>query len=160
MKGAGADVWGTADALHYAYQTLTGDGSVIARVTSVSNTAAWVKAGVMIRNSLSANASQAMMLVSYSKGLAFQRRTVNGGTSTSTSGALATTPYWVRLDRIGATITAYQLSPDGTNWTLVGSDTFTMGSTVYIGLGVSSHTTSAAATATFDNVSVIASTEG
>jgi phosphatidylserine/phosphatidylglycerophosphate/cardiolipin synthase-like enzyme len=160
VKGAGADVWGTADALHYAYQTLTGDGSVIARVTSVSNTAAWVKAGVMIRNSLSANASQAMMLVSYSKGLAFQRRTVNGGTSTSTSGALATTPYWVRLDRIGATITAYQLSPDGTNWTLVGSDTFTMGSTVYIGLGVSSHTTSAAATATFDNVSVIASTEG
>ena len=49
IKGAGADVWGTADALHYAYQSLTGDGSIVARVTSVSNTAAWVKAGVMIR---------------------------------------------------------------------------------------------------------------
>jgi hypothetical protein len=113
----------------------------------------------MIRNSLSANASQAMMLVSYSKGLAFQRRTVNGGTSTSTPGALAAAPYWVRLDRVGTTITAYQ-SVDGVNWVLVDSDTFTMGATVYIGLGVSSHTTSTAATAVFDSVSVIASTEG
>jgi regulation of enolase protein 1 (concanavalin A-like superfamily) len=129
-------------------------------VTSVSNTNAWVKAGVMIRNSLSANAAQAMMLVSYSKGLAFQRRTGNGGTSTSTAGAFAAAPYWVRLDRIGSTITAYQ-STNGTTWTLVGSDTFTMGTTVYIGLGVSSHTTSSAATATFSNVSiVVASTEG
>jgi phosphatidylserine/phosphatidylglycerophosphate/cardiolipin synthase-like enzyme len=163
VKGAGADIWGTADALHYAYQSLTGDGSIVARVTSVSSTNAWVKAGVMIRDSLSANAAQGMMLVSYSKGLAFQRRKATGGLSTSTAGAPPpTTPplYWVRLDRIGSTITAYQ-STDGTNWTLVGSDTFTMGSTVYIGLGVSSHTTSTAATATFDNVSiVVASTEG
>ena len=50
-----------------------------ARVTSVSNTAAWVKAGVMIRGSLDANSAQAMMLVSYSKGLAFQRRTATEG---------------------------------------------------------------------------------
>jgi phosphatidylserine/phosphatidylglycerophosphate/cardiolipin synthase-like enzyme len=158
VKGAGADIWGTADALHYAYQTLTGDGSVVARVASVSNTNAWVKAGVMIRNSLAANAAQGMMLVSYSRGLAFQRRTANGGLSTSTAGAAppTTAPYWVRLDRIGSTITAYQ-STNGTAWTLVGSDTFTMGPTVYIGLGVSSHTTSTAATATFDNVSIVAS---
>ena len=153
IKGAGADVWGTADALHYAYQSLTGDGSIVARVTSVSNTAAWVKAGVMIRESLDANSAQAMMLVSYSKGLAFQRRTATGGLSTSTSGAAppATAPYWVRLDRAGNTISAYQ-SIDGLNWTLVGTDTFSMGTTVYIGLGVSSHTTTTAATAKFDNV--------
>ena len=33
LKGAGADIWGTADALHYAYQTLSGDGTIVARVT-------------------------------------------------------------------------------------------------------------------------------
>jgi phosphatidylserine/phosphatidylglycerophosphate/cardiolipin synthase-like enzyme/regulation of enolase protein 1 (concanavalin A-like superfamily) len=161
VKGAGADVWGTADALHYAYQSLTGDGSIVARVASVSNTQAWVKAGVMIRDSLDANAAQAMMLVSYSKGLAFQRRTATGGVSTSTSGAAppATAPYWVRLDRAGNTISAYQ-SVDGINWTLVGTDTFSMGTTVYIGLGVSSHTTTAAATAKFDNVAVTNPSEG
>ena len=65
----------------------------------------------------------------------------------------------MRLDRTGSTISAYQ-SVDGTNWTLVGTDTLSMGSTVYIGLGVSSHTTSTAATAKFDNVVVTSSTEG
>jgi regulation of enolase protein 1 (concanavalin A-like superfamily) len=153
VKGAGADVWGTADALHYAYTTLTGDGSIVARVVSISNTAAWVKAGLMIRASLDAGSAQAFMLVSYSKGLAFQRRTVTGGTSTSTAGALAGAPYWVRLDRSGDVFTAYQ-SADGVSWTAVGTDTIPMGSTVYIGLGVSSHTTAAVATGLFDNVTI------
>ena len=153
VKGAGADVWGTADALQYAYTTLNGDGSIVARVVSTSSTAAWVKAGVMIRGSLDAGSAQAFMLVSYSKGLAFQRRTVTGGTSTTTAGALASAPYWVRLDRSGDVFTAYQ-SPDGVNWTVVGTDTIQMGSAVYIGLGVSSHTTSALATGVFDHVMI------
>jgi hypothetical protein len=109
----------------------------------------------MIRNALSASSAQAMMLVSYGKGLAFQRRTAEGGITTSTPGASAAAPYWVRLDRTGDTISAYQ-SASGSNWTLVGSDTFAMGTTVYVGLAVSSHTTSATATGTFDNVGVTA----
>ncbi len=153
VRGAGADVWGTADALQYAYTSLTGDGSIMARVVTISNTAAWVKAGVMIRASRNASSAQAFMLVSYSRGLAFQRRTVTGGTSTSTTGALASAPYWVRLDRSGDVFSAYQ-SPDGVTWTLVGTDTIPMGTTVFIGLGVSSHTQTATATATFDNVTV------
>jgi regulation of enolase protein 1 (concanavalin A-like superfamily) len=153
VKGAGADVWGSADAFHFAYRTITGDGSIVARVASVSNSAAWVKAGVMIRGSLSANSAHGFMLVSYSKGLAFQRRTVAGGISTSTPGALASAPYWVRLDRAGDVITAYQ-STDGVTWTLVGSDTIPMGTTFYVGLGVSSHSTTTLATGTFDNVTI------
>jgi len=153
VRGAGADVWGTADALNYAYTTLTGDGSIVARVLSTTNEAPWVKAGVMIRASLNAGSAQAFMLVSSSKGLAFQRRTANGGTSTNTAGALAGAPYWVRLDRLGDVFTAYQ-SPDGANWTLVGTDTIPMGSTVFIGLGVSSHTTTSTATGVFGNVTI------
>ena len=49
VAGAGADVWGTADALQYAFQPLTGDGSIVARVVAVQNVNAWTKAGVMIR---------------------------------------------------------------------------------------------------------------
>jgi regulation of enolase protein 1 (concanavalin A-like superfamily) len=159
IKGAGADVWGTADALQYVYQQLTGDGTIIARVGSVSGTAAWVKAGVMMRASLSANSAHAFMLVSLAKGVAFQRRTVTGGISTNSAGAAAKAPYWVRLDRAGDTITASQ-SIDGQTWTVVGTDTIPMGATIYIGLGVSSHTTSATATATFDNVSISTGAEG
>jgi regulation of enolase protein 1 (concanavalin A-like superfamily)/phosphatidylserine/phosphatidylglycerophosphate/cardiolipin synthase-like enzyme len=153
VTGAGADVWGTADALHYAYQAVNGDTSIVARVVSTSNSSAWVKAGVMIRASLSSNSAQAFMLVSYSKGLAFQRRVATGGTSTGTSGALAGSPYWVRLDRVGNAITAYQ-SANGSSWTIVGTDTIPMGATIYVGLGVSSHSTSTLATARFDGVRV------
>jgi regulation of enolase protein 1 (concanavalin A-like superfamily) len=131
---------------------MTGDGVVIARVATVSSTNAWVKAGVMIRETLDPASTQAMMLVSYSKGLAFQRRTATGGTSTNTAGAMAGAPYWVKLERIGDTFNAYS-SPDGTTWTLVGTDTIPMAATVYVGLAVGSHTTAALATATFDDVS-------
>ena len=115
VTGAGADVWGTADALQYAYRTLSGDG-------------AWVKAGVMIRNSLSAGAAQGFQLVAASatKGVPFQRRTADGGASVSTPGSQNTAPRWVKLVRAGNLISGYE-SPDGSNWTLVGSDNFTMG---------------------------------
>ena len=157
VQGAGADVWGTADAFNYAYLPLSGDGSMIARVATISSQASWVKAGVMIRDSLSPSAAQAFMLVSYAKGVAFQRRTTDGNTSVNTAGSTATAPHWVKIVRSGSTITGYE-SADGTTWTLVGSDTFTMPAAAYIGLAVSSHVAGTLATATFDNVTTTAGT--
>ena len=153
VRGAGSDVWGTRDELHYVYTTLDGDGSIIARVATVSGTEAWTKAGVMIRHTLDAGSPQAFMLVSVGKGLAFQRRTVVGGTSTHTSGGSGVAPRWVRLTRSGQTITA-AVSVNGTTWTTVGEDGLSMSGPVYVGLAVSSHTRSALATATFDNVRI------
>jgi regulation of enolase protein 1 (concanavalin A-like superfamily) len=153
VSGGGADVWGSADALHFAWQRLSGDGDVIARVASVENVQPWVKAGVMIRERLTADSAHAFMLVSAGKGLAFQRRVANAGLSTSTSGGVGTAPAWVKLERRGATISAF-MSADGASWTLVGSDTFAMPADVQVGLGVSSHDATRLATATFDNVTV------
>ena len=109
----------------------------------------------MIGSSLSASAAQAFMLVAASptKGIPFQRRTSDGNTSVSTSGSQSTAPRWVKLVRAGNVISGYE-SADGVNWTLVGSDTFAMGQSVFIGLAVSSHVTGTNATATFDNVSI------
>jgi len=153
VTGAGADVWGSADALHFAYQARSGNGSIVARVASIQNVNAWTKAGVMIRETLSAGSTHAFMLVSPGKGLAFQRRPATGGASVSTPGAAGTAPYWVRLDRSGNVFTAYQ-STDGTNWTLVGIQTIAMGQNVFVGLGVSSHVSSTTATAAFDRVTI------
>ena len=50
-----ADIWGTADQFHYVYQAMTGDAGVAPRVTSVARADAWSKAGVMIREALTAN---------------------------------------------------------------------------------------------------------
>jgi regulation of enolase protein 1 (concanavalin A-like superfamily) len=154
VKGAGADVWGTADALHLTSTTLAGDGDVIARVAGIAGSAPWTKVGVMMRTTTDAGAPQAFMLISLGKGAAFQRRTVAGGSSTSTSGGAVTAPRWVKLARRGTTITAF-ISTDGRTWTQVGSDTFSIGETMLVGLGVSSHDRTKLATGTFDNVQVV-----
>ena len=153
VTGAGADIWGTADALRYVYTTLNGDGQITARVATEENVNAWTKAGVMIRESVAAGSRHALMLVSPGKGSAFQRRVVSSGVSTHTAGAFVTAPYWVRLSRAGNTITASE-SADGTSWTVVGTDTIAFPQTVLVGLAVSSHSTTTAATATFDNVAI------
>lgn len=154
VTGAGSDIWGAADAFHYAHTRLSGDGSMVARVTAVQNLAPWTKAGVMIRDTLDPGSAHAFMLVSAGKGLAFQRRAVTKGTSTSTPGGLIAAPRWLRLTRSSSVLSAYQ-SKDGISWTLVGSETIAMRADVYVGLAVSSHVTGSAALATFDNVSVL-----
>jgi len=157
VAGAGADTWGTADAFHYAYATLSGDGRIVARVATIQNVAPWTKAGVMVRASLDPGSAHAFMLASAGKGLAFQRRTATDGVSVSTAGGAFNAPRWVRLDRDGSTLSAYQ-SADGATWTLVGTDTISMPTQVYVGLAVSSHVAGTNATATFDNVTITSAT--
>ena len=157
VTGAGADVWGTADAFHYAYRSMVGDGTIVARVTTIQHIHAWTKVGVMMRSTLSASSAHGFMMVAASaeKGVPFQRRPTDGAATVSSPGSQSTAPRWVKLVRAGSLITGYE-SPDGVNWTVVGSDTFTMGGTILVGLAVSSHVTGVKATATFDNVTVTA----
>lgn len=157
VQGAGADVWGTADAFRFAYTTLSGNGSIVAQVTSVDPVADWTKAGVMMREKLTAGARHAFMLVSAGKGLAFQRRVAEGGTSAHTSGGAGTALHFLKLTRSGSTVSAYR-STDGTSWTTVGSDTIVMGSTIYVGLAVSSHVAGTVAAASFASTAVTSST--
>jgi regulation of enolase protein 1 (concanavalin A-like superfamily) len=105
----------------------------------------------MIRETLSGASKHATMFVSSTKGLAFQRRVATGGVSTNTAGSLTPAPHWVRLTRSGNTFTALT-SPDGVTWTLVGTDTISMATTVYVGLALTSHRDGSIATATFTNV--------
>ena len=156
VSGAGADVWGTADAFRFVYRTLNGDGRIVARLATLAGSQDWVKAGVMMRGSLAADSAHAFMLVSRTKGLAFQRRTDTGGVSLHTAAGTGTAPRWVRLERAGNVITA-SVSGDGSAWTTVGSSTVRMGENVLVGMAVSSHTTSSTATATFDSVAVVPS---
>ena len=154
VKGSGLDVWGTTDAFHFAYRTLAGDGEIVARVASLTGSQSWVKVGVMVRQSLDPGSAHGFMLVSKSKGLAFQRRRVTGGESFHTAGPTGTAPRWVKIRRAGTTVTA-SASADGTTWTVVDTDTVALNGPVLIGLAVSSHTTTTS-TGTFDNVTITA----
>jgi hypothetical protein len=153
ISGAGDDIWGTSDAFHFVHRTLTGDGSITARVAALQNIHHWAKAGVMMRETLAADARHAMMIVSPERGLAFQRRVNTGGESAHTPGPAGAAPYWVRLVRAGHTFSAYT-SVNGVSWTLVGSDTIVMAPTIHVGLPITSHRNGTPATATIDSVDV------
>jgi len=154
VTGSGSDIWGTADSFQYAYQPLSGNGQIVARVTSMQNTHYSAKAGVMLRESLASNSRQVLLNVRPNGGVELLSRSAAGGSTVSlASGVTQAMPAWLRLARDGTTVTA-SVSADGTTWRTVGTVTVSMGSSAHVGLAVNSHNTGTRNTATFDNVSV------
>jgi len=158
ISGSGADIWGTADEFYYACRKLNGNGSITARITSQQNTAAWAKAGLMIRESLNANSTYVINYMSPSNGVALQRRASTGGSASGVANPTGITPpCWLRLTRSGNTFTADR-STDGTTWTTIGTTSVTMASSVYVGLAASSVNDGILMQAAFDQVSVTGQT--
>jgi len=153
MTAEGADIWGNADQFHFAWKEFSGAGSIVAKVESVSNTDPWAKAGVMIRDTLDADSRHAMMVVTPTQGVSFQRRTSAGGSSSSDDKAGITAPQWVKLERtIGGLVRAYY-SANGSTWTQLGMpQTVTMNSPMYIGLALTSHNSGVKCEAKFSNI--------
>ena len=144
MNGIGADIWGTSDQFRYAYKTLTGNGTIVARVHSIANSNTWAKAGVMIRQSTRARLDPRLHGHDATRH-GRQRRQLpaaSGGHGASTNDDAATAvtaPYWVKVERAGDNFTG-SISPDGVTWTQFGTaQTIAMTGPVLIGLAVCSH---------------------
>jgi hypothetical protein len=146
---------GTSDRLRFTYQTLTGDGEIIAKISTLQNTGTASRVGVMIRDTLATNSKQIFMGMSGTSAYRWVRRTTTGGSITSSSSSTGIVPNtWVRLVRSGSTITAYK-GTNGTTWTTVGSTTATtFGSNCYIGIAVNSGASTTLNTSQFSNLSV------
>lgn len=156
VKSAGDGIYGTADSFQFAQRRITGDGEIKARVTNLTNTNAWSKAGVMIRESLAAGSSFGLIFATPQNGFAGNYRTTNGGAREFAAGpALNTAPNnWVRIVRSGNVLTAFT-SANGSTWTQTYTATIpALPATVYFGLAVTASDDSQLATATFDNVQV------
>ncbi|MDE3099901.1 MAG: hypothetical protein KGJ88_10550, partial [Verrucomicrobiota bacterium] len=157
VAGGGSDIWGTSDSFNYAYESISGDSTAIARVASQQNTSSWAKSGLMFRDSTAANAAYVAVYLTPSNGVSMQIRSSDGaGASQVAVQSGLTAPYWVEVVRSGNTFTGYS-SPDGSTWTQVGSASVTMPSTAAAGLAVCAHNNSALNTSTFDNVSITGS---
>lgn len=154
LAGSGVDIWGGGDGFRYLAQPLTGDGQIDVRVLSQSNTSGWAKAGLMFRATMAARSPHASIFVTPTSGVAFDFRTVAASASGSIAGPRVAAPEWLRLKRVGNVFTAYA-SPDGVTWTLVGSQTIVMGSTISVGLAVSSHANGQLSVATFSGIQLI-----
>ena len=156
--GNGADIFGNSDQFNFASTTMTGDGSAIAYVNSISNTDAWAKAGVMIRNDSSATSAFAALVVSPTSGIAFEWRATAGDVTnqeiSSPAGGPTPAPVGLKLTRAGNTFNAYY-STDGINWLLVGpSQTATIANMALAGLAVTSHNPASLCMAAFSSVSI------
>jgi ABC-type transport system involved in multi-copper enzyme maturation permease subunit len=140
------------DGYYFVRQPLTGDGSITARVTSmtglityppdhpdaiVPGVVPWAKAGVIITPSTSQGSPYAAVMVSGGHGVRMQYNYTQdlAGLPGSVSAA---SPRWVRLTRSGDTLTGYQ-SADGTHWAEIGTVTLAgLPVTVQAGLFVAS----------------------
>jgi regulation of enolase protein 1 (concanavalin A-like superfamily) len=154
MTARGADIWDTSDQFHFAYKQLSGNGSIEARVISLTNTHNRAKAGVMIRETLDADSAYIMVSFNPEGRVEFLQRSFKGDTSAEigTAATEITTPVSVRLTRSGNTFTAEYSATGIPPWTQLNSVDMPMMMDTYIGLIACSHDNNATCTAEFSNV--------
>lgn len=122
-----------SDQFSFAHRTLGRDGSITARVTSMTGTITypppnhdeivpglvpWAKAGLIIKDGVTQGSSYAALMVTGANGVRMQHDYVHD-TAGSPGGVSPRSPRWLRLTRSGDTITGHE-STDGARWTQVG----------------------------------------
>lgn len=157
VVGSGADIWNNSDHFQFVETALTGDGRLTARVNGQSQSPSPAngpaKAGVMFRTSLTSGSKHGMMDIMESNGSEFVWRLATDGASAVAGTAGINDPYWVRITRVGDAVTG-ERSTDGVTWVQQGSQTITLGTTIFAGLAVSAVDTTKLNTATFTSVSI------
>jgi len=156
------DIFGTSDQFNFVSQPLSGNQTLIARVTGLTNTNGSAKAGVMCRMTSDANSAFVMEATTPTGYVEMVFRSSAGGSAGYTGVSTGvtpspTTPIWLKLVRSGSgSYNGYYATTVGTpaaaDWHSVGSLYLTP-SNYLAGLAVTSHTNNALATGTFDNVS-------
>ncbi|WP_256011847.1 alginate lyase family protein [Desertivirga xinjiangensis] len=169
----------TSEPVHFAYKELTGDGAIVAKVTSLDlangfmtvtngvndGIRAGAGAGLMIRTSLTDNASYVLLgmaagstSTTSTNGIQIQSR---GFTASSNDfvnyfaidGPMGTrrVPFWLKLERRGNRVMGY-CSDTGEFWTPMNVFTLPQSAKMYIGLFANSDDKTKLATATFTDV--------
>jgi hypothetical protein len=152
---------GTAvtDSFYFVHQTLDGNGSITASVTSLTGleqqvlvgppgaggvqqgsqhvVQPWAKAGIIIKESTRPGSAYAAMMVTGGHGIRMQYDFTHD-TAGLPGLVSATSPRWLRLTRSGDIVTGYD-SADGTHWTQIGTASLAgLPATVQVGLFVAS----------------------
>lgn len=138
IQSSGVGFYGEQDAFHFAHQSLSGDGVIIAQISRPEYTDYSSSARIMIRENLSANSSFASIGITTDGGAEYKfvARTTQGGFASGVGNQVsAQFPHWVKLVRQGNLFSGYH-STNGTTWQLLNSTTIAMSSNVYVGLAV------------------------
>jgi hypothetical protein len=176
IKAGGADIWGVKDEFTFVYMEHTGDFDLAARIAVLTAANLYTKAGLMAREDLTAGCRKIYFHVfpdnkpknQNNGGYEFQYRQQKDGESTAIHpkrGLLSIlrlaegTPEvpvsypntWIRLQRKGNNFTGYY-STNGKKWKVYTTYSLDLPSKLWLGLAVTSHNTSEAATAEFRDI--------
>lgn len=146
------------DSFYFVHQALAGDGTVTARLTSLTAVGLgsvgqggdaevggtpsgdglqpWTKAGLIVKANTTQGSAYAAAMVTGGHGVRMQYNFT--GDIAGPAGAVSSSPRWLRLTRTGDTVTGYS-STDGSTWATLGTVRLAgLPSTVQIGLFVAS----------------------
>ena len=153
--GPGGDA--VSDSFTFVHRQLDGDGSITARVTSLTEQVTspngapgpdggpaykpglvkWAKAGIIVKTNTTQGSPYAAVMATASHGVRMQYNFTHD-VAGSANAVSPTTPQWLRLTRSGDTITGYE-SVDGASWTKLGVATLRgLPSSVQVGMFVTS----------------------
>ncbi len=154
VTGSGTDIWAKADQFHYLWRSISGDFAVTATATFLTDGIDHRKAVIMLRQSLDAD-SPFIHLVIHGNGMpGVQFRTAKGASANTVDLPIeGPGTFKLKLVRQGSAITVW-LAKDGGPMRELGNTLSQLGSPLMVGLGVSSHTTTATNTVLFSDVSV------
>lgn len=161
LESGSYDIYGTNDGLNFIYQTLTGDGEIIAHIKDMNKPHDWSKAGIMIRETLTSNSKQFMIVKTPYNSIAAQLRPETGGESMNNPQNkdqlhVYNLNNWLKIKREGNNFSSY-CSRDGVDWILMGTYTISMNQTAYVGLCAGAASNALNTKVTFDNAMVIKS---
>jgi hypothetical protein len=144
--GTGPGTGTVCDVMHFAYYQLTGDGSIVVNlnsVTTASSTTTLSETGIMMRNTLTCDSQ----MIEARSGVGGSTTLVSAYRAAPNAGAFdylnnkvmasanVTLPSYLQITRSGNTFTS-SYSTDGSTWNAITSQTIGMNPTVYVGLDV------------------------
>jgi endoglucanase len=154
VTGGGANIWGTADAFHYAWKQTSGDVVLSAGVRFVgAGSHEHRKAGLMVRASLDADAPYVNATVHGDGLISLQYRETPGGETQEVKAGLTAAPASLRIVREGDVFTLFAARP-GEDLATWGSVILDLPDPVYVGLAVCSHQAGVLETAVFSDLEV------
>ena len=145
----------TTDNVAYAYQSLCGDGSIIAKIESVAPNG---YGGLMIRETTNANSKQVSIFSNLTNSLRHEARYM-GGANKVVQSFFKPLPYWLKLERQGDWVFAYY-SSTGSNFQYIHAVYVPMQHCVEIGLASFTYLPYAQTVAVFSNVVVSGNNSG
>jgi hypothetical protein len=170
VVASGRDIWDKSDQFQFVYQKQTGDFDVVVRVESLTAAHLYARAGIMARESLSADSRHVFFLVfpdnrarhKNKSAHEFQYRAKKGGESAAIYPPRKSGPpafpvefphAWLRLKRAGNAFTGF-VSVDGKSWKEYGSYNLDLPGRVLLGLAATSEIETGSTTVVFRNLGV------